>query len=74
MISLPRIRLPAAPSNVAEDIAAGQAWRGPARAGNDPNFLENVAMRLNAELSIEGRGTAYGDFKARLCALARLLE
>ena len=31
-------------------------------------------MRLNAELSIEGRGTAYKDFKARLCASARRIS
>jgi len=27
-------------STVAENIAAGQAWRGPAYAGNDLNSLE----------------------------------
>jgi len=38
-------------STVAEDIVAGQAWRG-LPMGEPPNFLENVALRLTAESPI----------------------
>ena len=41
-------------STVAEDIVAGQAWRG-LPMEEPPNFLENVALRLTAESPIEGR-------------------